>query len=112
MLADIVRNNNFKIVFSLLLGVAIVIVIFRPYCKGDDCGIWKAPPISEVRNTVFQIGKKCYKFNEKDDECSGGDKYIEALRGEFTCRREVPTINNPAQAASGELKYEEDCRRE
>lgn len=86
MIADIVRSQQFKYVFSLLLGVAVVIVIFRPYCKGDDCGIWKAPPITEVRDTVFQIGKKCYKFNEKSNDCSG-DKFIEAFRGEFVCRR-------------------------
>ncbi len=111
MLADIVRTPQFRHVFSLLLGVAIVIVIFRPYCKGDDCGIWKAPPTNEVRDTVFQIGKKCYKFNEKDNECSG-DKFIEAFRGEFVCRRDTGSRVEAARPTSGELKYVEDCRRD
>lgn len=111
MLADIVRNPNFRHAFSLLLGMGIVIVIFRPYCKGDDCGIWKAPPINEVRDAVFQIGKKCYKFNEKDDLCTDGNKYIEAFRGEFVCRRQGAIVNNPSSPTSGELKYVEDCRR-
>jgi hypothetical protein len=112
MIADIVRSPPFKQVFSLLLGVAIVIIIFRPYCKGGDCGIWKAPPIAEVRDSVYQIGKKCYKFNEKDNECSGDGKFIEAFRGEFTCRREVPSKVGPVRPTSGELKYVEDCRRD
>lgn len=112
MLADIVRSPNFKHAFSLLLGIGIVIVIFRPYCKGDDCGIWKAPPINEVRDAVFQIGNKCYKFNEKDENCAEGDKYIEAFRGEFVCRPPGRTIvNSPISPTSGELKYVEDCRR-
>lgn len=86
MIADLVRSNTFKTVFSLLLGVALVIVVFRPYCKGDDCAIWKAPPTNEIRDSVFQIGKKCYKYKENDVECGTSKNIIEAFRGEFTCR--------------------------
>ena len=88
MIADVLRTPQFKYFFSALVGVAIVIVIFRPYCKGDNCNIWKAPPPTEVRDAVFQIGQKCYTFKEKDDECKADEKYIEGFRGEFACRQE------------------------
>lgn len=106
MIADVLRTPQFKYFFSALVGVALVIVIFRPYCKGDNCNIWKAPPPTEVREAVFQIGKKCYTFKEKDDECKADEKYIEGFlppegasttqqamfvegfRGEFACRQE------------------------
>ncbi len=86
MIADIIRSENFKYVFSALLGISTVIVIFRPYCKGDDCSIWKAPPIKEVSDGVFKVGEKCYKFNESEKDCPKEGNVIEAFRGEFTCR--------------------------
>ena len=86
MIADIIRSENFKYVFSVLLGISTVIVIFRPYCKGDDCAIWKAPPPAELKDAVFQVGKKCYTYKEHDVECKKGENMIEAFRGEFVCR--------------------------
>ncbi len=97
MIADLIRSDTFKTVFSLLLGLALVIVIFRPYCKGDECAIWKAPPTNEVNGAVFQIGKKCYRYKENDVECITSKNLVEAFRGEFACRpsrskRETPLI--------------------
>ncbi len=86
MLAELLRSDSFKSVFSILVGIAVVVVIFRPYCKGDDCAIWKAPPPSELKDSVFKIGQKCYSYEEKDVECNGQSNIVEAFRGEFTCR--------------------------
>lgn len=87
MIADLVRTEKFKYVFSGLLGLAIVIVVFKPACKGDNCDLWKAPPPAEIRDSVFKLGEKCYSFNEQNDECNKADTYIEAFRGEFSCRK-------------------------
>ncbi len=86
MIADIIRTAQFKQVFSVLVGIGIVVVLFRPYCKDGDCGLWKAPPPTELKGAVFKIGEKCYQFEEEDKECGKGEKYIEAFRGEFICR--------------------------
>ncbi len=93
MLGDVLRSEQFKYVFSLLLGIALVIVVFRPYCKGDDCAIWKAPPPGELKDAVFQVGKKCYSYKEHDVECKSAHNIIEAFRGEFTCRPGTPGSN-------------------
>jgi hypothetical protein len=87
MIADIIRTQQFKHVFSILLGVGIVIVLFRPYCKGGDCAVWKAPPPTEIDKAVYKVGEKCYQFSQADKDCRVGEKYIEAFRGEFSCRR-------------------------
>lgn len=86
MLGELLKSEQFKHVFSLLLGIALVIVVFRPYCKGDECSIWKAPPPAELKDSVFKIGQKCYTYKEHDVECGKGLNIIEAFRGEFVCR--------------------------
>ena len=86
MLGELLKSEQFKYVFSLLLGIALVIVVFRPYCKGDECAIWKAPPPAELNEAVFKIGQKCYTYKEHDVECGKGNNIIEAFRGEFICR--------------------------
>lgn len=97
MLADLLRSENYKVVFSVLLGIAVVVVVFRPYCRGDECSIWKAPPTKEINGSVFKVGSKCYKFSENNVECGGKSNIVEAFRGEFVCRpqakvREAPMI--------------------
>jgi hypothetical protein len=86
MIADLIRTDIFKTVFSVLLGMGLVIVIFRPYCKGGDCAIWKAPPPAELKDSVYKIGEKCYNYKERDIECPTTANIVEAFRGEFTCR--------------------------
>ncbi len=94
MLGELLKSEQYKYVFSLLLGIALVIVVFRPYCKGDDCAIWKAPPPAELKDAVFKIGQKCYTYKEHDMECGKDMNVIEAFRGEFVCR---PTAHTPGK---------------
>ena len=55
-------------IVSFMLGVAIVMVV-SPICHGKNCMIVKAPPLNEVRNTVYHIATKCYKFEAVPMEC-------------------------------------------
>ncbi len=91
MLGELLKSEQYKYVFSLLLGISLVIVVFRPYCKGDECSIWKAPPTAELNDAVFKIGQKCYTYKERDVECGKGNNIIEAFRGEFVCRPKTLT---------------------
>ena len=51
-----------------MLGLAIVFVV-TPMCRGKDCMIVKAPPIHEVRDSIYHIATKCYKFETVQMEC-------------------------------------------
>jgi hypothetical protein len=59
---------------SFVIGFGIA-AIFRPLCKGPDCLIIRGPPVSEIRNAVYQFGTKCVEFIAKPVECPPkGDK--------------------------------------
>ena len=68
MIVDALKNPIFGILLSFMLGLAIVIIV-APICRGKDCMIIKAPPIHEVRDSVYHIASKCYKFETVQMDC-------------------------------------------
>jgi len=68
MIIDALKNPMFGSLISFMLGLAIVIII-APICHGKECMIVKAPPIHEVRDSVYHIASKCYKFETVQMDC-------------------------------------------
>ena len=68
MITDSLKRPLFGMVISFMLGIAIVMVV-APICHGTSCMIVKAPPLHEVKETVYQIGTKCYKFDAVGLDC-------------------------------------------
>jgi hypothetical protein len=68
MIIDALKNPIFGTMVSFMLGLAIVIII-APICHGKECMIVKAPPIHEVRDSVYHIASKCYKFETVQMDC-------------------------------------------
>ena len=68
MLADILKDPKFDLVFSFLMGVFIILLI-RPVCKGENCFSYKAPPVKDIKEHVYKIGDTCYKFVPKESKC-------------------------------------------
>jgi hypothetical protein len=68
MIIDALKNPMFKILVSFMFGLAIVLVV-SPICRGRQCMIVKAPPIHEVRDSVYHIASKCYKFETVQIDC-------------------------------------------
>jgi len=44
-------------------------MVVSPVCRGVSCMVMKAPPLHEVKDTVYNIGSKCYKFDAKGMDC-------------------------------------------
>lgn len=63
-----IENKNVSLLVSCVLGFGLA-AIFRPMCKGPDCVILRGPPISQIRNSVYQFGSKCHEFVPKPVEC-------------------------------------------
>ncbi len=68
MLADIIKDKRFDIVFSVLMGIFIILLI-RPICKDGSCLSFKAPPLKEIKEHAYKIGDRCYKFVPKEAQC-------------------------------------------
>ncbi len=68
MLADIVKDKRFNVVFSVLMGIFVILLI-RPICKDGACVSFKAPPVKEIKEHAYKIGDRCYRFVPKEAEC-------------------------------------------
>ena len=81
MLADIVKDPKFHILFSFIIGFGLA-SLFRPLCSSQggslQCRDYKAPDMKEMRDHIYKIGPKCYRFNPQTMECPAtGGKIIE-----------------------------------
>jgi hypothetical protein len=68
MIVDALKNPIFGTMVSFMLGLAIVVII-SPICHGKQCMVVKAPPIHEVRDSIYHIASKCYKFETVQMDC-------------------------------------------
>jgi hypothetical protein len=69
MIERALKNPNFNIIFSVVLGMALVFIA-KPICTGGNCKpIEKAPPIKEMDKKIYRYGEKCYKYTSKIVEC-------------------------------------------
>ena len=65
---QILKDPNFNIVFSILVGVGLICMI-RPQCKGPECNINKPPVEEDFDKYVYRMGSKCYEFKTEIVEC-------------------------------------------
>jgi hypothetical protein len=77
MIIDALKSSTAGMVISFMFGVALVIVV-APICHGKGCIVVKAPPIHEVKESVYQIGTKCYKFDTAALDCPASG-FVEAF---------------------------------
>jgi len=68
MIIDAFKNPIFKILVSFMFGLAIVLIL-SPICRGRSCMIVKAPPIHEIKESIYHIASKCYKFETVQLDC-------------------------------------------
>ena len=81
MIINALKSPVSGMVISFMFGIALVMVM-APICRGRNCIIVKAPPIHEVKDSVYQIGTKCYKFDTVALDCppSGAVESFQNLR--------------------------------
>jgi hypothetical protein len=71
MLKGIMDRESGAIVVSIMLGLGLA-AVFRAACKGGRCVVIKGPPISQIRDTVYRIDDRCYKYTPFVVPCGQG----------------------------------------
>ena len=70
------NSKTGKYVTSMLLGFGLA-AIFRTVCKGDNCIIFYAPPIEEIKDKVFKQDGKCYSYQIESTKCDSHKKNVQ-----------------------------------
>jgi hypothetical protein len=65
---EFLKTERFSMVFSFILGLGCM-ALLKPICKGSECHIQKAPPYNEVKESTYQLGTDCYRFEAANIEC-------------------------------------------
>ena len=74
-LKKLLYSKTGNIIVSIILGFGLA-SIFRFSCKNNNCIIFKAPSIKNIRGKVFKFNNKCYKFNENAEKCNNDKKKL------------------------------------
>ena len=65
----ILKDPNFNVIFSVLIGIGIICMI-RPQCKGAECNVNKPPVEEDFDKYVYRMqGGKCYEFKTQIIQC-------------------------------------------
>jgi hypothetical protein len=75
-LSKLVHSNTGKYIMSIILGIGVA-TLFRVTCIGNDCKIFRAPPLDEIEDKIYSFDKKCYKMDPKVATCDSNKKIYE-----------------------------------
>ncbi len=62
------HTENGKILMSIILGLGLA-SLFRTICKDKNCIIFHAVPLDKIKDKIYKIDNKCYKYNIKSSSC-------------------------------------------
>jgi hypothetical protein len=62
------RTPTGTLIVSVILGLGLA-AVFRRACKGKECVVVRAPPLSHTQGHVYRIEDDCYKYERRAAEC-------------------------------------------
>ena len=75
-LGKFVHTETGRVLMSILLGFGLA-SLFRAVCRGDNCRVFRAPPIEDVKDKIYRMDEKCVKYVPVATKCSMNAKIIE-----------------------------------
>ncbi len=60
----------------MLLGFGLA-TLFRKACNRRNCLIFRAAPLSKIKDQIFRYDNKCYTFTPKSESCTKLKKSVE-----------------------------------
>jgi hypothetical protein len=74
-LSKYIHSENGKKLMSILLGFGLA-SLFRTICKDRNCIIFHAVPLDKIKDKIYKIDNKCYKYNIKSTNCDSNKKIV------------------------------------
>jgi hypothetical protein len=74
-LSKYIHTENGKKLMSILLGFGLA-SLFRTICKDRNCIIFHAVPLDKIKDKIYKIDNKCYKYNIKSTNCDSNKKIV------------------------------------
>jgi len=74
-LSKYIHTENGKKLMSILLGFGLA-SLFRTICKDRNCIIFHAVPLDKIKDKIYKINNKCYKYNIKSTNCDSNKKIV------------------------------------
>ena len=50
------------------------VLLFRVTCVGNSCKIFRAPPLDEIEDKIYNFDDKCYKMESNATTCDSKKK--------------------------------------
>jgi hypothetical protein len=69
------HSERGKIIMSILLGFGLA-SLFRTVCKDNNCIIFHAPPLDEIKDKIYKNKGKCVKYTPVATKCSLNSKTV------------------------------------
>jgi hypothetical protein len=67
-LEKFINSKTGKILSSIILGIGLA-TLFHSACKGKNCRLYYAPPLTETQDKTFSYNSKCYKYKTQSVTC-------------------------------------------
>ena len=66
-LGKFVHTQTGRMIMSILLGFGLA-SLFRTICKDQNCIIFHAPPLDQIKDKIYKNGNKCSSKRPKKQE--------------------------------------------
>ena len=74
-LGKFVHTETGKYIMSILLGFGLA-SLFRTICKDRNCIIFHAVDLDKIKDKIYKVDNKCYKYNMKSARCDSNKKIV------------------------------------
>lgn len=74
-LSKFIHTENGKALMSILLGFGLA-SLFRTVCKDRNCIIFHAVDLEKIKDKIYKVDNKCYKYNMKSARCDSNKKIV------------------------------------
>jgi hypothetical protein len=70
-----IHSETSKYIISIILGLGLS-TLFRKECHGENCIVFRSPPIKELEKEMYLYGKKCYTYKSNPEHCDNKKKSV------------------------------------